>query len=202
MLNLKYNKKLNIIFKNQELNKTQLILDFLSNYCFYLKKILIIKRFEFYKNDIIIEIDKKDLLKIITFLKYHTNAQFNLLSYITAIDYLKNSNRFAIIYDLLSYSFSTRIRIKLFIKELEILESICSIFKSANWHEREVWDMFGIHFLNHPDLRRILTDYGFQGHPLRKDFPLSGHIELRYDDFKKRLIYTKTQLIQNYRHKY
>jgi len=173
MLNLKYNKKLNIIFKNQELNKTQLILDFLSNYCFYLKKILIIKRFEFYKNDIIIEIDKKDLLKIITFLKYHTNAQFNLLSYITAIDYLKNSNRFAIIFDLLSYSFSTRIRIKLFIKELEILESICSIFKSANWHEREVWDMFGIHFLNHPDLRRILTDYGFQGHPLRKDFPLS-----------------------------
>ena len=190
---LYYIKKLNSFYET---------VNFLQEYCSYLTKLIPITKFEIYKDEIILEIKKKHLIQSITFLKLYTNAQFKILSYITAIDYPHRTKRFILIYDLLSLFYSTRLRIKIYINELEEIDSITSIYNTANWHEREVFDMFGIHFKNHPDLRRILTDYGFQGHPLRKDFPIPGLVELSYDDFKKRLVYTKTQLTQNFRQKY
>jgi len=117
----------------------------------------------------------------------------------TAVDYPSRKDRFDVIYNLLSIRFNTRIRIKVIINEFQSLESITSIYSSANWYERETWDMFGIFFINHPDLRRILTDYGFEGYPLRKDFPLSGYIEVRYNEAKKRVVYEKLMLPQEFR---
>jgi len=115
----------------------------------------------------------------------HTNSQFKVLSDICAVDFLKKSTRFEIIYNLLSIRFNTKIRIKTLLNELTPINTITNVFECANWWEREVWDLFGIFFTQHPDLRRILTDYSFKGHPLRKDFPLSGFLEIRYDDLQK-----------------
>lgn len=108
-------------------------------------------------------------------------------------------NRFEVIYNLLSLRFNTRIRVKTYTDELTPIDSVTGIYKSANWLEREVWDMYGVFFANHPDLRRILTDYGFQGHPQRKDFPLSGYVELRYDDEKKRVVCEPLEFAQEFR---
>ena len=152
------------------------------------------------KHDCIyLSIDDKDLLGVLLFLKTNQNTQFKQLIDITAIDYPENDNRFKLIYILLSHGNNERIIIDLFIKENELIPSITSIFPSANWMEREVYDMYGIEFKNHPDLRRILTDYGFEGYPLRKDFPLTGHNEVRYSEDKKKVVYEKVKLEQNYR---
>ena len=118
---------------------------------------------------------------------------------ITAVDYPQRAKRFEIIYNLLSLKNHLRIRIKIFVNDNEIIPSISKLFKSANWYEREVWDMYGISFKGNNDLRRILTDYGFEGHPLRKDFPLTGFVELRYDENKKKVSYSKVKLTQDYR---
>ncbi|XP_022917816.2 NADH dehydrogenase [ubiquinone] iron-sulfur protein 3, mitochondrial-like [Onthophagus taurus] len=139
------------------------------------------------------------ILPVLQFLKDHQNAQFASLCDVTAIDVPSREYRFEIFYNLLSLRFNSRIRVKTYTDELSPLDSCVCIFEGANWHEREIWDMFGIYFLNHPDLRRILTDYGFQGHPLRKDFPLSGYIEVRYDDEKKRCVYEPLELSQEFR---
>jgi NADH-quinone oxidoreductase subunit C len=117
----------------------------------------------------------------------------------TAVDYPSRKDRFDVVYNLLSVRFNTRIRVKVIINEFQSLESITSIYSAAGWFERETWDMFGIFFINHPDLRRILTDYGFEGYPLRKDFPLSGYIEVRYNESKKRVVYEKLMLPQEFR---
>ena len=115
------------------------------------------------------------------------------------MDLIGKKYRFCIVYDLLSLTFNTRLRIKTFVDEITTVPTIYTIFINSNWWEREIWDLFGIYFLGHPDLRRILTDYGFEGHPLRKDFPLSGYVELRYDTKKKRIISEPVELAQEFR---
>jgi NADH/F420H2 dehydrogenase subunit C len=139
------------------------------------------------------------LLNLITFLKDNQLLQFKTLISITAVDYPKNKNRFEINYFLLSYKLNTRIIIKLNTSDILPVPSITSIFKGANWYEREVWDLFGVFFSNHPDLRRILTDYGFEGFPFRKDFPQTGFVEVRYDDQKKYVLYEPLEMTQEFR---
>lgn len=140
------------------------------------------------------------LLHLLTFLKLHTNTQYKILIDVTAVDYPSRKQRFEVVYQLLSIHYSGRIRVKICIDEMTPVHSVTALFATANWFERETWDMFGICFLNHPDLRRILTDYGFEGHPLRKDFPVSGYVECRYDDSKKRVIYEPVELAQEFRY--
>ena len=146
-----------------------------------------------------INIKKNDILKTIQFLKEDRNLQYNQLIDLTAIDYPSRKNRFEVVYIFLSMTQNKRVIIKTSLKEDENIESITSIYKAANWYERECYDLFGIKFLNHPDLRRIMTDYNFEGHPLRKDFPLTGHTEVRYDDLEKKVIYEPVKLTQEYR---
>jgi len=139
------------------------------------------------------------LLPVMSFLKDHHNAQFANLVDIAGLDMPTREYRFEVVYNLLSLRYNARIRVKTYTDEMTPLDSIDEVFKAANWYEREIWDMFGVFFANHPDLRRILTDYGFEGHPLRKDFPLSGYIEYRYDDEKKRVVQEPVELAQEFR---
>ena len=150
-------------------------------------------------NQIYLSINDDDLLDVVLFLKTNLNTKFAQLIDITAVDYPENEKRFKIVYLFLSHENNQRLILDLFIKENEFVSSLSSIFPSANWMEREVFDMYGIEFKNHPDLRRILTDYNFKGHPLRKDFPLTGHSEVRYSEDEKKVIYEKVKLEQNYR---
>ena len=144
-------------------------------------------------------VTKENIFQTIKILKENKNLIFNQLIDITAVDYPSNSLRFEIIYILLSMVLNKRVVVKTFLGESEGIESITTIHNSANWYERECYDLFGIKFLNHPDLRRIMTDYNFEGHPLRKDFPLTGHTEVRYDDLEKKVIYEPVRLTQEYR---
>ncbi|KAJ3660156.1 hypothetical protein Zmor_004624 [Zophobas morio] len=139
------------------------------------------------------------VLPVLQFLKDHHNAQFANITDITALDVPSREYRFELVYNLLSLRFNSRIRVKTYTDELTPIDSACDIYKGANWYEREVWDMYGVFFANHPDLRRILTDYGFEGHPQRKDFPLSGYVEVRYDDEKKRVVVEPLELAQEFR---
>jgi len=148
---------------------------------------------------IYLNIDSNDLLNVVLFLKTDNNTKFRQLIDITAVDYPENKQRFKLVYLLLSHEFNHRIIVDCWINENEIINSLTSIFPSSNWMEREVFDMYGINFKNHPDLRRILTDYGFNGYPLRKDFPLTGFNEVRYSEDKKKVIYETVKLEQNYR---
>ena len=150
-------------------------------------------------NCVYLNIDSQDLIEIILFLKSNNELKFSQLTDITAVDYPEKEKRFKLVYLLLSHQFNQRIVIDCNIGEKEIVTSISSIFPSANWMEREVFDMYGINFKDHPDLRRILTDYGFEGYPLRKDFPLTGHNEVRYSEESKKVIYEPVKLEQNYR---
>ena len=144
-------------------------------------------------------VNKENIFHTIKKLKENQNLIFNQLIDITAVDYPSNSLRFEIIYILLSMVLNKRVIVKTFLGDSEGIESITTIHKSADWYERECYDLFGIQFLNHPDLRRIMTDYNFEGHPLRKDFPLTGHTEVRYDDLEKKVIYEPVKLTQEYR---
>lgn len=139
------------------------------------------------------------ITQTLMFLKYNSHAQFKSLVEITAVDYPDREKRFEVVYMLLSVKYNSRIIVKTFIDEMTPLDSATTLFSSANWYEREVWDLFGIYFVNHPDLRRILTDYGFEGHPMRKDFPLSGYVEVRYDDEKKRVVTEPIEMAQEFR---
>ena len=150
-------------------------------------------------NQLEIQINKDSLLDVVIFLKKNNLTKFRQLIDITAVDYIGSENRFKMIYLFLSHEYNLRINISFKIKENEIVNSLTKIFPSANWMEREVFDMYGIKFNDHPDLRRILTDYGFSGHPLRKDFPITGHSEVRYSEEKKKVIYEPVKLEQNYR---
>ena len=150
-------------------------------------------------NHICINIENENLLEVVLFLKNNNKTKFKQLIDITAVDYPENERRFKLVYLFLSHEFNSRILIDFFINENEIVTSLTSVYPSANWMEREVFDMYGIKFKNHPDLRRILTDYGFIGHPLRKDFPLTGHNEVRYSEDDKKVIYEPVKLEQNYR---
>jgi len=164
-----------------------------------LKDLIPLLTFQQIRGENIIVISLKNLLIVMNFLKYHIGYQYNLLSSIAGVDLLNQKYRFSVVYDLLSLTFNSRIRIKVFMDEITFVPSLVNIFVNANWWEREVWDLFGIYFDQHNDLRRILTDYGFEGHPMRKDFPLSGYIELRYDDSKKRIVTEPVQLTQEFR---
>ena len=150
-------------------------------------------------NQIYLNIESDDLLEVILFLKNNIETKFKQLIDITAVDYPENEKRFKLVYLFLSHEINSRIIVDFFVNENEIVSSLTSIFPSANWMEREVFDMYGIKFKDHPDLRRILTDYNFEGHPLRKDFPLTGHNEVRYSEDNKKVIYEPVKLEQNYR---
>ena len=150
-------------------------------------------------NDLKISIEEKDLCEVILFLKNNSKTRFRQLIDITAVDYPAQEKRFKLRYFLLSHEKNVRANVEYDIKENEIVSSITSIYPSANWMEREVFDMYGISFKDHPDLRRILTDYNFKGYPLRKDFPLTGHEEVRYNEEDKKVIYEPVKLEQNYR---
>ena len=150
-------------------------------------------------NQIYLNIESDNLLEVVLFLKNNNEAKFKQLIDITAVDYPANDKRFKLVYLLLSHEFNFRLIIDYFVNENEIVSSLTSLFPAANWMEREVFDMYGIKFKDHPDLRRILTDYGFKGHPLRKDFPLTGHNEVRYSEDHKKVIYEPVKLEQNYR---
>ena len=158
-----------------------------------------IKRSEINFNQLVIYIDVEDIISTILFLKTNEKCRFRQLIDITAVDYPQNEKRFKIVYLLLSHEKNLRIIINTKIDEKIIVPSITKIFPSANWMEREVFDMYGISFKDHPDLRRILTDYGFNGYPLRKDFPLTGHTEVRYSEEKKKVISEPVKLDQEYR---
>ena len=146
-----------------------------------------------------IQIDKESLLDVVIFLKKNNSTKFRQLIDITAVDYIGSENRFKMIYLFLSHEYNLRINLTFNVNENELVNSLTKIFPSANWMEREVFDMYGIKFNDHPDLRRILTDYGFSGHPLRKDFPITGHTEVRYSEEKKKVVYEPVKLEQNYR---
>jgi len=150
-------------------------------------------------NQIYLNIEEKNIKEVILFLKTNNETKFKQLIDITSVDFPDKNRRFKLVYLLLSHENNQRLIVNFYIKENEIVSSLTSIFPSANWMEREVFDMYGIEFKDHPDLRRILTDYGFEGHPLRKDFPLTGHKEVRYSEDEKKVIYESVKLEQNYR---
>ncbi len=139
------------------------------------------------------------LIKVLTFLRDDQNCQFKQLVDLTAVDHPDQAERFEVVYNLLSLKLNQRVRVKLTTDERTPVASVAGVFSSAIWLEREAWDMFGIFFSDHPDLRRILTDYGFEGHPLRKDFPLTGFKEVRYDEEQKRVVYEPVTLPQEFR---
>ena len=158
-----------------------------------------IKNTEIKHNQLYIDTDKDDFVDVILFIKTNQDTKFRQLIDITVIDYPEKNQRFELVYLLLSHEFNQRIILKYSINENEVISSLTNIFPAANWMEREVFDMYGVSFKDHPDLRRILTDYGFEGHPLRKDFPLTGHSEVRYSEDKKKVISEPVKLEQNYR---
>lgn len=172
-----------------------------QNFIQYLVKIVpkLVKKIYIFKQEVILYTYYLNIKELIYFLQNHSYCRFKSLSDLCGVDFPNRLWRFEVVYNLLSIDFNTRIRVKVKIDEILAVNSIVDLFPAANWYEREVWDMFGIFFLNHPDLRRILTDYGFDGFPLRKDFPLTGFIEVRYSESAKRVITRPVQLAQEYR---
>ena len=158
-----------------------------------------IKKSEIRHEQLYVDIDHEDLIDVTLFFKSNKNTKFRQLVDITVVDYPEKEQRFKVVYLFLSHEFNQRIILSYLINENEIISSLTSIYPAANWMEREVFDMYGVKIKNHPDLRRILTDYGFEGHPLRKDFPLTGHEEVRYSEDQKKVIKEPVKLEQNYR---
>ncbi len=151
-------------------------------------------------NDELVLVTRPDSLrKVIRFLRDDSQCLFKILVDVCGVDYPEREQRFEVVYNLLSISHNQRIRVKVRVAEDVPVPSVAPLYPTANWFEREVWDLYGVFFAEHPDLRRILTDYGFEGHPLRKDFPLTGHVEVRYDDEQKRVIYEPVRLTQDFR---
>ena len=158
-----------------------------------------IKKSEIKHDQLYINIDSEDLIDVTLFIKSNENTKFRQLIDVTVVDYPENAQRFKVVYLFLSHEFNQRIILSYLINENEVIPSLTPIYPAANWMEREVFDMYGVKFKDHPDLRRILTDYGFEGHPLRKDFPLTGHTEVRYSEDQKKVISEPVKLEQNYR---
>jgi NADH-quinone oxidoreductase subunit C len=158
-----------------------------------------IKKTEIRHEQLYINIDCADLIDVTLFIKSNESTKFRQLIDVTVVDYPENTQRFKVVYLFLSHEFNQRIILSYAINENEVIPSLTSIYPAANWMEREVFDMYGVRFKDHPDLRRILTDYGFEGHPLRKDFPLTGHTEVRYSEEQKKVIQEPVKLEQNYR---
>jgi len=158
-----------------------------------------IKKSEIRHKQLYLNINCEDLIDVTLFIKSNENTKFRQLMDVTVVDYPENTQRFKVVYLFLSHEFNQRIILSYLISENEVIPSLTSIYPAANWMEREVFDMYGVKFKDHPDLRRILTDYGFEGHPLRKDFPLTGHTEVRYSEDQKKVIKEPVKLEQNYR---
>lgn len=160
--------------------------------------------YEFMQDELVIYARRESICKVLDFLHDDRECDCELLMDITAVDYPERaheqgSGRFEVVYNLLSLRHNHRIRVKIYTSEEDLVPTVTEIYSSAGWFEREVWDMYGILFDGHPDLRRILTDYGFEGHPQRKDFPLTGYVELRYDEEQKRVVYEPVKLTQDFR---
>ena len=149
--------------------------------------------------ELVVRCSVENLIEVLTSLRDDEDLAFTQLTDLTAVDYPNRPYRFEMVYQLLSITCNQRLRLLVAVDEGAVVPSIISIFNAANWAEREVWDMFGIFFSGHSDLRRLLTDYGFEGHPLRKDFPLTGYVEVRYDDTQRRVVYEPVHLVQEYR---
>ena len=164
-----------------------------------LTKILPILKVQTFSDELVLIVKPEFLPEVLFFLKNHVSCQFTILTSISGVDYPNKKYRFEVVYDLLSVVFNKRIRVKVNVDELQAIESCERTYPAANWYECEVWDMFGVFFKNHSNLRRILTDYGFEGHPLRKDFPLNGYIEVRYSENQKRVISESIEFSQEYR---
>ena len=158
-----------------------------------------IKKTEIRHDQLYINIESENLINVVLFIKSNDNTKFRQLIDVTVVDYPENSQRFKVVYLFLSHEFNQRIVLSYLINENEVITSLTSIFPAANWMEREVFDMYGVKFKDHPYLRRILTDYDFEGYPLRKDFPLTGHTEVRYSEEHKKVIKEPVKLEQNYR---
>lgn len=167
----------------------------------YLSNVLPISSIQILANEITCSVQPCFVRIALVFLRDHTNSQYKILTCISGTDYPERLHRFEITYELLSLKYNSRIRIKCYADDIgsDSIESICNVYVSANWYEREIYDMVGVFFSNHPDLRRLLTDYGFEGHPLRKDFPLTGFVEARYDDTVKRVVCEPLELTQEFR---
>nr|YP_011008338.1 NADH dehydrogenase subunit 9 [Scytothamnus australis]WBP70309.1 NADH dehydrogenase subunit 9 [Scytothamnus australis] len=168
-------------------------------YATNLIRLVPVQTFEVFGHEIVISVSKKHLLPTLTFLYHHSNGNFKMLTCVSGVDYPNREERFEVVYDLLNVRSNCRLRVKTHTDEINPLPSAVSLFSCANWWEREIWDMFGVFFSGHPDLRRILTDYGFEGHPLRKDFPLSGYFELRYDEDQRVVVCESIELSQEFR---
>lgn len=164
-----------------------------------LKKLIPIENAKLLGDEIVIVVHPKNIYNVINFFKNHVLCQYNCLAAISGTDYPERENRFEVAYELLSTHYNRRVRVKTFVNEFTPISSVTGIYPAANWWEREIWDLYGVFFQNHPDLRRLLTDYGFQGHPMRKDFPLSGYVEVSYDEKLKRVITQPLELTQEFR---
>jgi NADH-quinone oxidoreductase subunit C len=159
----------------------------------------VVQGWEIHHGELIARIPHDAVIEVLTFLRDDARCRFTILCDICGVDYPDRPMRFEVVYNLLSMSQNLRIRVKLETDEEQAVPSATGVFSAAGWWERETWDLFGIYFSDHPDLRRILTDYGFDGHPLRKDFPLTGYVELRYDEDQKRVVYEPVKLKQEFR---
>ena len=162
-------------------------------------KVLPILKVQIHQKEISLIVKNSHLIPVLTFLKNHIKYQFKILTCISGVDYPANKHRFKVVYDLLSVRYNVRIRVKVLTDELTPVESCDKIYAAASWYESEIWDMYGIFFSNHTNLTRLLTDYGFEGYPLRKDFPLSGFVEASYDYTRKRVVNERVELSQEYR---
>jgi NADH-quinone oxidoreductase subunit C len=150
-------------------------------------------------NELVLTVRRDAIVRALTFLRDDSTADCKMLVDVCGVDYPSREERFEVVYNLLSLRQNHRVRVKVTTDEDTPVPSVAEVFSSANWFEREVWDLYGVFFADHPDLRRILTDYGFEGHPLRKDFPMTGHVEVRYDDEEKRVVYEPVRLPQEFR---
>jgi NADH-quinone oxidoreductase subunit C len=151
------------------------------------------------RGELTIEVQTGAIVRVLTYLRDQPNCQFKMLVDICGVDQPEREQRFDVVYHLLSLKHNQRIRVKVATDEATPVPSVTGVFGSANWYEREVWDMYGVYFADHPDLRRLLTDYGFEGHPMRKDFPQTGYVEVRYDEEQKRVVYEPVRLRQDWR---
>lgn len=171
----------------------------MKSYDHLLSSVLEIENIKRDRSELSIKIVPSRLIPTLLFLKNHSGTQYKILTSISGVDYPQQWQRFEVVYELLSVKHNHRIRVKATTNEVIPMPSAVEVYPNANWWEREVWDLFGVFFSNHPDMRRILTDYGFEGHPLRKDFPLSGYVELRYDEGQKRVVCEPIELAQEFR---
>ena len=156
-------------------------------------------RSEIVRGELILWTRRETLLRLMTFLRDDPRSLFKVLVDVCGVDYPERPERFEVVYNLLSLKHNRRVRVKVATDEEQPVPSVTGVFSAAGWFERETWDLFGVYFSDHPDLRRILTDYGFEGHPLRKDFPLTGYVEVRYDEDQKRVVYEPVKLKQEFR---